>query len=286
MSEKKLSAGEKRLKNILESLADIVAIFDRQGNLRFVTPSVKRLLGYEVSAITGANGFDFIHEEDRSRVMASFSSALEMGQHEETFRFRQADGGYLWFEGVGSAMEGDGNAPGLIVACRNVTRRKGMEDELRASETRYRVLSSIIPDFAYSCTHGAGGGFVLDWATEGFEKVTEWRLADLLHKECWFMLCAHPEDIPVVTRQMKNLELNKINTEEFRICTKSGRVLWIRNNLQLVADEHAAAGLRLYGAVQDITEQKVAYEALYNSELKYRDIFNAVTDGILMMPLD
>jgi PAS domain S-box-containing protein len=68
------------------------------------------------------------------------------------------------------------------------------------------------------------------------------------------------------------LKAGESDTSEFRIVTKDGRVLYIVNYMECQADPEARGGLRLFGAVQNITERKRA-------ELEYKAIVGTAMDG-------
>ncbi|MCX5975881.1 MAG: PAS domain S-box protein, partial [Coprothermobacterota bacterium] len=64
---------------------------------------------------------------------------------------RMADGGALWH--------------GIIS---DITERKQAEDALRESEERYRNVSRLSSDFAYSCIDAGDGEYQVDWITDAF----------------------------------------------------------------------------------------------------------------------
>jgi len=170
----------------------------------------------------------------------------------------------------------------------DITERKRAEEALQASESRYRMMSQIIPDFIYSCIHTDDGPYVVDWVTGGFTIVTGYPLDDFKGKACWIMSTIHHEDITIAEEQIESLKALSKNSGDFRILTKEGSIKWIKNHMQLIADEKAPGGLRLYGAVQDITKRKLAEEALRESENRIlealefnKTILNTSSIGIL-----
>ncbi len=56
---------------------DLVTILERDGTVRFVSPSYERTLGYTPEAIVGTNGFGRVHPDDLGAVQAAFALALE-----------------------------------------------------------------------------------------------------------------------------------------------------------------------------------------------------------------
>jgi len=80
-----------------------------------------------------------------------------------------------------------------------------------------------------------------------------------------------------LARRLANDEkLTEYKTLDYR---KDGSTFWTSMNVQAIRDE---AGNVLYyeGTIEDITERKLADEALRTSEERYRTLFNGMLDGI------
>jgi two-component system cell cycle sensor histidine kinase PleC len=65
---------------------------------------------------------------------------------------------------------------------------------------------------------------------------------------------------------------------DHRICRPDGSVRWVHEQAEVMRSPSGAA-LRLVGTVQDITEQKLADEALRLSEARLRDYLDTASDG-------
>jgi PAS domain S-box-containing protein len=153
----------------------------------------------------------------------------------------------------------------------NITERKRAEEALRESEERYRTVARLSSDFAYSCVYTGDDGYEVDWITDAFFTLTGYSKAELHEQRCWLFV-SHPDDREMATKPLHELKAGESDSSEFRIVTKDGRVLYIVNYMECQADPEARGGLRLFGAVQDITERKRAEEALRESEEKYRSL--------------
>ena len=71
--------------------------------------------------------------------------------------------------------------------------RRRMQEELRKSEERYRIVSRLSLDFAYSCIHDGDGGYKVDWITDAFYSLTSYSDTELREKGCWLFV-SHPDD--------------------------------------------------------------------------------------------
>jgi len=67
-AEDALRDAESRFRALIENALDIITVIDADGTIRFQSPSVTALLGYEPDEMIGRSAFEFIHEEDRSDI--------------------------------------------------------------------------------------------------------------------------------------------------------------------------------------------------------------------------
>jgi len=142
-------------------------------------------------------------------------------------------------------------------------------DELEEMR-RYRTVARLISEFAYSYFRTGDDGFKTDWITDTFYKLSGYSENDLQEHGSWTFV-THPDDKAIVTELLSQLKAGESDTREFRIVTKDGRVLNIVNYMECIADPETIGGLRLYGTVQNITQQrqiedKLAYLASFSEK--------------------
>jgi PAS domain S-box-containing protein len=144
-----------------------------------------------------------------------------------------------------------------------------MRTTLSESEERYRIISTMISDYAYAYRVTEGGQLAKEWSTHAFETITGYNPSEL-DGDGWSYLI-HPDDIEVAVARMYRLLAGEHDATEFRIITKDGRVRWLLDHGQPVWDEHRQRVTHIYGAAQDITERKQALERLREQAEMLRD---------------
>jgi diguanylate cyclase (GGDEF)-like protein/PAS domain S-box-containing protein len=128
-----LAESEARFRALADTTSDLVCLHDPDGTFQYLSPSLRRLLGYEPEELVGAPPFDRVHPEDRALVEKMYATAAHSGAKtvEFTFRVRRRGGAFLWFESVLTPILGrDGEVLQLQSSSRDVTERKRTEDEL------------------------------------------------------------------------------------------------------------------------------------------------------------
>src|SRR4028118_1517221 len=71
-----LKDNEERFRLMLQNISEVVGLIDEDGRVRYYTPSIKRVLGYEPEELVGANAFSMIHPDDLDGAVQVFDEIL------------------------------------------------------------------------------------------------------------------------------------------------------------------------------------------------------------------
>ncbi|MCK9220159.1 MAG: response regulator [Bacteroidales bacterium] len=156
---------------------------------------------------------------------------------------------------------------------------KEKDKALQRSEERYRTIARMSSEFAYSCIYNDDNKYTVDWITDAFFTISGYTESELQKQGCW-MFITHPDDREFATEPLRKLKIRENDIRQFRIITKAGNVLYIINHMECLEDLQAPGGIRLYGAVLDITQQKQIEKKLKENEEKFRTIFEGSPIGI------
>ncbi|VTR93797.1 multi-sensor hybrid histidine kinase : PAS/PAC sensor hybrid histidine kinase OS=Desulfococcus oleovorans (strain DSM 6200 / Hxd3) GN=Dole_1520 PE=4 SV=1: PAS_3: PAS_3: PAS_4: PAS_8: PAS_4: PAS_3: HisKA: HATPase_c: Response_reg [Gemmata massiliana] len=136
------TVAEARFRALIEKSLDAVVLFDADGVMEYASPSSARLLGYDPAELTGADGFEYVHPDDRDWVRSAFASLLAEPESTftETYRVQHKSGAWRWLEARAVNLLCDPSVGATVVTYRDVTRQHEIEDVLRVNERRFRAL--------------------------------------------------------------------------------------------------------------------------------------------------
>ncbi len=139
---------EERYRQISESATDLIALHTLDDlSYLYANPATLRTLGYAEEELIGTSGIDLIHPEDKKRMLEAYRKGLQAGTASAEFRYRKADGSYLWLDATGKIVPGEGGQPVALIFSRDITGRKETEDALQESEERFRSLFEATTEF-------------------------------------------------------------------------------------------------------------------------------------------
>ena len=143
----RLQARDELFRLLLENALDIITILDPDGTIRYESPSVRRILGYEPRELEGRSSFAFMPEDDARRAMTVLSELRTASGRTATleFRFRHRDGSWRILEAIGMNLLDHPTLAGMLINSRDVTERRRIEDEL-ASQRAARIQSEKLAD--------------------------------------------------------------------------------------------------------------------------------------------
>lgn len=255
------------LQSIIDTTSDLVSVTDLEGAFKFIGPS-HSILGYDLASLIGRNVMELVHPDDYQSIAEDFADFLakrEDGRKVE-YRYRRADGNYLWFETIGKFMHDDvGNPREILFSTRNITARKQAEGALRESELFTRLLLQSLPVPVF-CKDNQGRYLGFNEAFESFFGQTE---EELVGKTAFDIV---PVEMARIYHE-KDAELfDHPGTQVYEAQVKNARgevrdVVF--HKASLVDSFGAVTGL--VGAILDITERKKAEEKLRESETKVRN---------------
>ncbi len=262
MSSQALPAQAKQLFQYLFEQASLgIAVEDFEGNLLLANPALCSMLGYREDELCGMNCSQFANPEDSQDDRALFQQlrAGVIDKYSLEKRYVRKHGGQLWGHlNVSLLRNGDGESPLVFAFVEDITERKRSEEALRESEERFRLAAQAAKMYAY------------EWDVPSDKVVRSEEYVNVLgysyqEKELTrqqILATIHPDDRALFIGSVDQLTpQNSTSQISYRVLQPDGPVVWLEKSARGFFDEQGKL-LRMIGMVANITERKLAEEAL------------------------
>jgi PAS domain S-box-containing protein len=165
---------------------------------------------------------------------------------------------------------------GVAIAYVDITERKRTALALQQSEERFRTLANFTYDWEY--WKAPDGTFI--YVSPSCERITGYRAEEFLNDASLLAAIVHPDDRTALIEHLcEQVENPQVFSTDFRIITPSGEVRWISHVCQPV---HSADGrwLGQRASNRDISDRKLAEERLRQSEERFRNLVETISDWV------
>lgn len=173
----------------------------------------------------------------------------------------------------------DGTISGLLFIAMDVTEKKSSEKALMESERKYRLLVRNLPNVVYK-------GYIdgsIDFFDNKIEKITGYGKEEFLSRKKNLFDIVYEADLNYIKEKfVQALKTDNSYLREYRIKSKTGEIIWLQEGGQIIYGENGEIEF-ITGAFLDITERKLAEQAVHESEEKYRSFFNAGPNPIFVL---
>jgi PAS domain S-box-containing protein len=249
-SEEALRASEARYRALVESSPDGIGIH-QDGRVVFINPAGARLLGAQnPDELVGKPIEDIIHPDYREVVRERIQRSLATGQPAPPLmeKFIRLDGTVIDVEVTAVPIMWEGR-PAMQVVFRDITERKRMEEELKASEERYRDLFENANDGIYILDRA---GRIVSFNRKA-EEITGYTLEEVRGQSYTLFLPPGPERKKARRAFLKNMR-GQPDKNELTIIRKDGREVILELSTRPIWQGGQIVGIQ--GIGRDITERK------------------------------
>jgi PAS domain S-box-containing protein len=272
------NAAEHRYRTLVEGMPVVTYVsgmpYQETAPSRYVAPGIKQLLGYSQDEwiadpdIWGKR----LHPDDREAATADVDGAHEaVGPFSMEYRMIAKDGRIVWVRDEAVVVErgrkGRWNIwQGVLM---DITERKQAEERFLEAETRYRSLVETIPAVTYVDLVDELSTTV--YVSPQIETMLGYTPKHWREDATLWMRAVHPNDLDgVVEASARHNQTGEPFDQEYRIRTTDDRWLWVRDQANIVRSDDGRS-LFSQGVMFDVTERKLAEEALRGSEQRERE---------------
>ncbi len=270
--ERALRDSEERFRSL--SVSSPVGIFlaDTQGSCLYTNPRCQAICGFKsMEDSLGEQWAGYVYPEDAGRVMQTWKAAIqECKEWCEEFRWGRDGGPVRWTVCRGAPIFSDEHKLlGYVGTVEDITDRKQAEAVLREQEeqvrlSRERLRAALAASDTGTFRWNPHTGEFLEF-DDNLKRIFGIPQREQVRITEDFLARVHPDDLPRLLPAVQDCALRGADFEmEYRVVHPNGDVRWLYDRAKMESVEGRPT--YLVGACTDITERKLAHQALIESE--------------------
>jgi PAS domain S-box-containing protein len=239
----------------------------RGDTIEFANPAIERILGHHPKKITSEPFTTFIHPDDRATVLDRHILRMQGEDLEKSYDIRvvASDGTIRWVNLSAQLINWDGDLANLCFV-NDITERKRAREALRESEEKYRLIFNM----------GVNAMFLIDDNTTQILDCNN-KASQLFGYSIQKLLSMKMTDLSMTPEATRRACRENVAKQERVYQKKDGAVISVE-----ITSEHFYLDNRAVhiSAITDITDKKLAEEALNASEERFNLAMDASRDGV------
>ncbi len=278
--------GEK-LKNVLKELADvryaldqssIVAITDHRGRILYANDQFCEISQYDQEELIGQDHRILNSGHHSKDFFKNMWASIGTGQiWRGEIKNRAKDGSFYWVDTTIVPFISNEGKPYQYISIRNnISLRKVMEEELRKSEEKYRLITENSSDLISIIDRE--GNFLYVSPSHSMLLGHELEEMESSHLLQW----VHTEDREVVSYGIQHISATrKMSSQlEFRVRTNNGRYIYVETKINGILNESGSIQTFVL-VMRDVMERKKSEQTIYH--LAYHDTLTDLPNRRLFM---
>ncbi|MDD1687230.1 PAS domain S-box protein [Methanoregula sp.] len=281
-AEEALRAERDQAQRYLDVAGVMLAVMDRETRVTLINRKGSEILGYPEEEILGREWAEsFVPEESREKVQGIIRQMLNgevdpFEYNENLLLTKSGEQRLVAFHNT-LLTAPSGEILGLLFSGQDITHQRQVEDALRESEERFRNLIQNSSDMIRILDRDTR----ILYSSPSTLRIVGYDPADVIGKVPLDFV--HPDDQELVKGAIGKVidRTNRGIATEYRIRHADGHYVDVESVSLNLLDVPAIRGL--VTTTRPITERRKAEQALKESEARYRSIFDASADAILLV---
>jgi PAS domain S-box-containing protein len=276
LAQEALGESEERYRSVVETASDAIITIDEESTILFVNSAAEKIFGYTVAELTGSPLTMLMPANLVDRHNAGVERYKQTGQKHVRWDYLELPGMHRSGQEIPLSLSfseftlrGRHYFTGIIS---DLTARKLSAAALRESEERYRDMVQNAIDIIY--THDLQGNYT------SVNRAAE-RILGYTEEECITMNMAQvvaPEYLEEAGRMIAaKLAGEDTGPYDLEVIVAGGSRVALEINTRVIYENGIAVSIQ--GIARDITERKRADDALRESDEKFNDLADNITDA-------
>lgn len=289
LAEKALVESEGHYRGLVAAAPDAVVVH-RDGRFVYANDAAARLLGApSPEHLLHKPVLEIVHPDYRAIVAERIAAEQERREPAPMIEEKLVtlDGRVIDVEAAGIPFVYQGKPAGQTII-RDVTERRRAERELQEAEERFRALVEQVPAVTYTWEAARRPGTIpAPYVSPQIESVLGFSVEEWQGDPARWHEQVHPDDrARVLDAWARSVDTGAKFRAEYRIRAKDGREVWILDEAAMVSRLPDGRPGLYQGVMLDITDRKVAEQALAEAETRYRGLVEQVPAVVYIDAVD
>ena len=277
---KELLVSRQHFQLILNTMSQGVLEINEKGQIVFANPAMLSLLQRKDMEIIGSPFLEVFSKSEKQRVKSLWEKDTDKPRKIDFDNPLTIKASLVTLEIM--SIEGGERGTSILAIFTDITRLKKAE---QSSKDMNKFLNQILNSSFSTSILSTDLQQIIRYWNKGAENLFGYKAEEVLGKSI-DILYPSPEE-KEQARKLRELICRdkKEISKEIREVTKEGKEKWIRANLSAILDDDGNV-IGIQGMGEDITERKIFENALIESEMKFRAIFECAKDAIFIKDAD
>ncbi|MBI9044866.1 MAG: diguanylate cyclase [Anaerolineaceae bacterium] len=264
------------IKNLLESLEELIFILNQEGLILYTNNSVNAKTGYTVDELAGHPLSNWIASENQEEEAKKLDQILSGEINQTELTLVAEDGLRIPVELI--TKTGTWNLKSAVfMICHDISSHRQTENELRRLNDQLNHVLFSVSDFLWSGEAINPKNIDVNFASPVFERITGFPAEQLINNQIKWIQIVHPDDRHDVQHAFQK-RFDELSSDEieYRVIHADGQIYWVRDSLTI--RRISRHRFRLDGVITDITARKRMEESLQQS-------YESLTDYVKQLRL-
>jgi PAS domain S-box-containing protein len=265
-AEIELEKSEERHRALIENISDGIVLINKDSEIIYQSPSVKRIVGYSIEDRKNKSAFDFVHPDDVHLSIDTFDKAKKNPgvAVERQYRTKHKNGNYIWIEVSVMNLLDNKSVGAMVVIYRDITERKKQEEQ-------QKLFMSIVNSSDDGIISKTLDGTITSW-NHGAEKILGYHKEEIIGQKISKLIPKEliKEENDILSRISEGISIDHFETKRLN---KKGELIDVSLTISPIFDSSGKI-VAASKIIRNITEQKRAEEKIRQSESNYRQLFD------------
>ncbi|MBV8390748.1 MAG: PAS domain S-box protein [Mucilaginibacter sp.] len=250
----KVLATEVRFRKLIENSYDAIALFDKDLNVFYRSPSAQRITGWSQEERDGMDIGDIIHPDDKTLVSGIFLKTLNKPKEPVVihYRLRHKQGHYIWLECAFTNKLDDPDLRAIVCNFRDVTAKKEADLLLQKTINELSAYREALDESAIVAITDQKG--IIKHVNDNFCRISKYSREELLGQDHRIINSSY-HDKSFIANLWRTIANGKVWKGELKNKAKDGSYYWVDTTIVPFLNEQGKP--YQYVAIRsDITERK------------------------------